>query len=163
MPNNDQTTSEEKINIPAPVVEEQYAKVVFKQFAQPKQCEERADHQQEGVWQLDITNFHPDLKAIDPKAYFITSGEATIKADKLCEDLKKALIIANKLKLILKAHKSNAKYLESQWDNSKLLLKQKNSRPPRKIPLKETGGGYGRFKRREPDPEPERGRGDYNS
>jgi hypothetical protein len=110
-----------------------YAKVVYKPFAPGGSCEERMPHQPKNVWTLDVENFHENLKLIDPKAYFITSGEAVKKAEKLCSDLKDALQVAKKLVTILKALKSDAKYLETQRDNDMLLLKQKNPRPTSRI------------------------------
>jgi hypothetical protein len=108
---------------------DQYAKVVFKPFAIGSLCQDRLPHQPDGVWCVDLNTFHADLKAIDPKAYFITSGEATIKATKLCEDLKAAHLVAKRLLVILKSLKSDAKYLETQWESDRLLLKKKNPRP----------------------------------
>lgn len=91
--------------------------------------QDRMPHQPKDVWQLDLDNFHDDLKSIDPKAYFITSGEAVIKTEKLYEDLERAFHAAKELHHILKTLRGGAKYLETQWDMNRLLLKKKNPRP----------------------------------
>jgi hypothetical protein len=93
----------------------------------------RQSHHPKGVWQLDICEFHQSLKVIDPKAYFITSGEAVRKTERLCEDLRDALHAASHLLVVLKTLKKDAKYLETQWESNRLLLKQKNPRPSSRI------------------------------
>lgn len=115
---------------------EPYAKVVFKPFATGKQCEEREPHQPKGVWHLDIDDFHDALKSITPRMYFVTSGEAVLKASKLCEDLAKALAVSKKMHTILKALKDDAQYLETQWENDRLLVKKKFTRPTSRINVK---------------------------
>jgi hypothetical protein len=95
--------------------------------------QDRSLHNPKGVWELDLEAFHESLKAIDPKAYFITSGEAVKKTERLCADLKYASEAAAKLLVALKSLKGDAKYLETQWEGSKLLLKQKNPRPTSRI------------------------------
>jgi len=115
---------------------EPYAKVVFNPFAKGELCQEREPHQPKSVWQLDIDNFHESLKVIDPRAYFTTSGEAVRKSERLCEDLKKALSVANRLRVILQSLKCDAKYLETQWENERLLLKQKNPRPSSRMSMR---------------------------
>ena len=95
--------------------------------------QERLPHQPKGVWHLDLECFHESLKVIDPKAYFITSGEAVRKTERLCEDLRNALQAAELLQIVLKSLKGSAKYLETQWESNRLLLKQKNPRPTSRI------------------------------
>ena len=115
---------------------ERYAKVVYKPFAKGELCQERDPHQPKAVWCIDIGNFNEDLKAIDPRTYFTTSGEAVRKTEKLCADLKSALSVANRLLTILTSLKGDAKYLETQWENEKLLLKQKNPRPSSRMSMR---------------------------
>jgi len=91
--------------------------------------QERHNHQPKGVWELCLETFHEDLKVVDPKAYFITSGEAVIKAKRMYEDFKAAMLASKKLISVLRHLKNDAKYLETQWDTNKLLLKKKNPRP----------------------------------
>jgi hypothetical protein len=112
---------------------ERYAKIVFKPFAKGELCQEREPHQPNGVWWIDISGFHEALKAIDPKQYFITSGEAVKKTEQLCKDYKAGLQAATRLLTILTAHKGDAKYLETQWEGNKLLIKKKNPRPSSRI------------------------------
>jgi hypothetical protein len=112
---------------------EPYAEIVYKPFAKGGLCQNRSPHQPKGVWHIDIANFHEALKAIDPKSYFITSGEAVRKTETLCTDLKNALQIANRLLTIFKTLKADAKYLETQWESDRLLIKTKNPRPSSRI------------------------------
>lgn len=95
--------------------------------------QDRMPHQPKGVWELDLKDFHDSLKVIDPKAYFITTGEAVKKTEKLCSDLRDAAKAAEKLLTVLISLKGDAKYLETQWENNRLLLKQKNPRPTSRI------------------------------
>ena len=95
--------------------------------------EDRQAHQPKNVWQLDLGVFGESLKAIDPNAYFITSGEAVRKAERLCLDYENALAASRELLEVLKAVKKDAKYLETQWESNRLLLKQKNPRPTSRI------------------------------
>ena len=106
--------------------------------------EDREPHQPKGVWELSIDDFHEHLKLIDPKAYFITSGEAIRKTERLCADLHDALNGAKCLLRALKAVKGKAKYLETQWEDNRLLLKQKNPRPSSRISQR---GSHERSKR----------------
>ena len=115
---------------------EPYAKVVYKPFAKGELCQERAPHQPKAVWQVDIENFHEALKTIDPRTYFTTSGEAVRKTERLYEDLKGAMSVVNRMLTIFKALKADAKYLETQWENERLLLKQKNPRPSSRMSMR---------------------------
>jgi hypothetical protein len=115
---------------------EPYAKVVYKPFAKGDLCQEREPHQPKNVWQIDIDNFNEALKVIDPRAYFTTSGEAVRKAERLHEDLKAMLAVVGRMKKIFVALKADAKYLETQWENERLLLKQKNPRPSSRMSMR---------------------------
>lgn len=66
--------------------------------------------------------------SVDPKRYFITSGEAIAKCEKLESDCKKLLSDVRKLLKALKVQKSDASYLETSWNDGRLLLKRKNKR-----------------------------------
>lgn len=133
-----------------------HARIVYKPFSTAKQCQQRDPSHPQGVWCLDIMNFHNQLKLIDPKAYFITSGEAVIKAQKLCSDLESACKITKKLVYILKAMRGGSKYLETQWENGMLLLKTKNQRASsRKSKLDMAKRASAHDREDEPDIEPE--------
>lgn len=110
-----------------------YAKIVYNPFAKGDLCQERSPHHPKGVWCIDIRSFHEAFKAIDPAQYFITSGEAVKKTEVLCADLKASLKVANRLLGIFKTLKADAKYLETQWENQRLLIKTKNPRPSSRI------------------------------
>lgn len=94
--------------------------------------EKRQSWQPEDVWELDISRYISG--AIDPRRYFITSGEAAIKARRLEKDLFQAAGRARALAHALEKVRSNADYLETFWDDRKLLVKRKFRR--RKIPPK---------------------------
>lgn len=83
-------------------------------------------HQPDGVF--DVTSALKDLPAIDPRDYYRTSGEAVKKAEKLVSDLYSAAVKARSFKDKLERSRADAKYLETQWDNLKLLVKRKYPR-----------------------------------
>jgi hypothetical protein len=101
--------------------------------------QERLPHHPKGVWELELSSFHKDLKLVDPAAYFITTGEAIIKADKLCEDLQAAFHAAERLRFILKELRGEAKYMETQWEMNRLLLKKKNPRASSRNSIRKKG------------------------
>lgn len=82
-------------------------------------------HQPKNAWKVPINNFKP----IDPKSYFITSGEATVKVKKLEEDAWRLAGAIRSLRMQLEKTKGVNKYLETSWDEGRLIVKQKNPRP----------------------------------
>ncbi len=82
--------------------------------------------QPKDVWEL------PDIKAelpmIDPSSYFITSGEAVKKAEKLEKDLFALAIKARFLLRKLRKARGQKKYLELARDDNRLLVKAKDPR-----------------------------------
>jgi hypothetical protein len=89
-------------------------------------------HQPKNVW--DATEAIEDLPAIDPKMYYITSGEGVRKADKLVRDLYSLAVRAQSLKKKMLKARAEAKFLETCRDDGRLLVKQKNqkNRGPKK-------------------------------
>jgi len=87
--------------------------------------QEHEEHQQDGVWELILSEF---VSAIDPKNYFVTSGEAVQKAKKLEEDLFKMAGKARKLRYALEKARQPAVYLESEYTEVGLIIKRKNPR-----------------------------------
>ena len=86
----------------------------------------REEHQPDGVWELVLNDF---LNAIDPKKYFVTSGEAVQKAKKLEEDIWSLAGKARSLRKMLEKAREPAVYLETEWiDGGRLILKRKNPR-----------------------------------
>ena len=81
--------------------------------------------EEDGVYSLDVYSF---LKPIDPVKYFVTSGEAVAKAQKLEKDLWEAAGMARKMVKALEETRAEAKYLETSWDNGQLCLRKKNPR-----------------------------------
>lgn len=83
-------------------------------------------HQPEAIFELTLSDFFSG--AIDPKTYFVTSGEAVRKAEQLEKDLWFAAGQARKLKNLLKTAREKAVYLETEWNDGRLILKRKNPR-----------------------------------
>ncbi|MDP1711937.1 MAG: hypothetical protein Q8K86_05720 [Candidatus Nanopelagicaceae bacterium] len=86
-----------------------------------------------------------DLESFHPKSYFITSGEAVAKAEKMVKDAWAFTGRLNKLLNQLKKAKGKAKYLETCHIGDGLAVLAKN---PRKLKKKEFGGdGFGQKQR----------------
>jgi len=85
--------------------------------------------QPKDVW--DATESLRQLCPINPRDYYTTSGEAIQKTQKLIDDTKKLLLETKSFLNKLIKSKGQKKYLESSWDDNKLLVKAKN---PRKLP-----------------------------
>jgi hypothetical protein len=84
-------------------------------------------HQPEAIFELVLADFFKG--PIDPKTYFVTSGEAVRKAEQLEKDLWYAAGQARKLKNLLKVAREKAVYLETEWNaDARLILKRKNPR-----------------------------------
>lgn len=101
-------------------------------YKEPRQyCklgERREEHQPDGIYELILSEF---VTAIDPKTYFVTSGEAVRKAEQLAKDLWKMAGQAQKLQNYLKKARGPAVYLETEWNDGRLILKRKNPRNPK--------------------------------
>ena len=108
----------DKPTIPAPPYREQdpYCKL----------GNEKDLHQPEGVWELILSDF---TNSINPRDYFVTSGEAVQKAKKLEEDIWLLAGKARKLRNLLEKARGSSTYLETEWtDGGRLLLKKKDPR-----------------------------------
>lgn len=90
--------------------------------------EQRQPFHVKGVWHFEIASF---MKPVDPINYFKTTGEAIQKMTKLEADLQKQLATARKVRAVLEKLRGGNAYLETQWNNSRLLLKIKNPRKAR--------------------------------
>lgn len=90
--------------------------------------ERRLEHQPDGVYELVLSEFITEL---DPKTYFVTSGEAVRKAEQLEKDIWKMAGKARKLRNYLKKARGPAVYLETEWNDGMLVLKRKNPRNPK--------------------------------
>ena len=102
-----------------------------KQYKEPqlycKIGQKREEHQPDDIFELIIGDF---LRAVDPKTYFVTSGEAVQKAKKLEDDLWYLAGQARKLRGLLEKAKGPAKWLETEWNSfGQLVLKRKWPRP----------------------------------
>jgi hypothetical protein len=108
-------------------------KIVFLTYAEldnlapyTKLGEDPLPGQPKDVW--DVTDALASLKAVDPAAYFTTSGEAVKKADKLVTDLYSLSIMARSFRDKLKKSRGIKKFLETARENGKLLCKAKDPR-----------------------------------
>jgi len=82
--------------------------------------------QPKDVW--EIPDIKTELPAIDPHSYYITSGEAVKKAEKMVQDCCVLLGKARAFRDKLRAARGVKKYLETSRDNERLLCKAKNPR-----------------------------------
>lgn len=89
--------------------------------------EEPLPGQPKDTW--DITDDLEKLTAVNPKDYYITSGEALRKADKLVKDVYSLAVKVRSFRDKLKKAKGSKKYLETAREgNSRLLVKTKMPR-----------------------------------
>lgn len=86
--------------------------------------EDPAKGQSKKAWIVEIDSYNK----IDPKEYFITTGEATVKIDVLINDLENLTKEAKKLKKQLIKTKGESDYLETCWESSNLIVKKKEKR-----------------------------------
>jgi hypothetical protein len=92
--------------------------------------EEPVVGQSKKAWVLPIDEY----EIVDPKYYFITTGEATIKINILINALSTGLKQARKLKKLLEKTKGESDYLETCWEDGKLLVKKKEARKKKPKP-----------------------------
>lgn len=92
--------------------------------------DEPKDHHKKDVFELRLDDFFEDNNLFPAvKEYFVTSGEAIAKTEKLERDAWKLAGESRRLLRILKETRASAKYLETGFDaNRALLLKRKNPR-----------------------------------
>lgn len=86
--------------------------------------EEPQKGQPKKIWTVPIDEY----QKIDPKEYFVTTGEATVKIDILLADIKELSNELRKLKRQLIKTKGDSDYLETCWESSELLIKKKEKR-----------------------------------
>jgi len=94
-----------------------------------KRKEIRYDNHKKKVWHLEIGDF---VKKIDPRDYFVTTGEAVTKARRLEQDLLEAYQRAKLMTNILQDIRGDNVYLETRWINHQLTLHIKNPRKRKK-------------------------------
>ena len=99
-------------------------------------AEEPLPDQPKGVW--DITESLNNLSAVDPNAYFITSGEAIKKAEKLVKDAYSLAVKCRSFLNKLKKCRGVRKYLETTRENNRLLVKCKDPKKSSNKYTKET-------------------------
>lgn len=79
-----------------------------------------------GIWELP--KISEELPQINPSDYFITSGEAVKKAEKLVKDVYSLAVKARSFRDKLKRARGSKKYLETSREDSRLLIKRKDPR-----------------------------------
>jgi|APFre7841882654_1041346.scaffolds.fasta_scaffold157201_2 hypothetical protein len=82
--------------------------------------------QPKGIW--EIHHLATELSAVNPAAYFITSGEATKKAERLVKDAYSLAVKARAFLGKLKKARGQREYLEVTHENGRLLVKSKDRR-----------------------------------
>ena len=80
--------------------------------------------QSKKAWIVPIDEY----KKMDPKYYFITTGEAIVKINVLLKDLKESMKQMQNLKKIFVKTKGDSDYLETCWEDGNLLVKKKDKR-----------------------------------
>ena len=96
------------------------------EFPYAKLGEDPLPGQPKGVWEPPVLD--TELAGVIPSAYFITSGEAVRKAEKLVQD---SYALATKCRAFrdkLKKARGPNKYLETSRDDRRLIVKVKNPR-----------------------------------
>jgi len=92
---------------------------------------EPQEHHKREVYELKLELFFdPDSNLFEAlKEYFVTSGEAIAKAEKLEKDAWRLAGDARRVLRLLRETRADAKYLETGFDHERrLLLKKKNPR-----------------------------------
>jgi len=95
----------------------------------------RLETHKKNVFQLILEDFFETDTNVFPavKEYFVTSGEAIAKIERLEKDAWKLAGDARRLKGLLVKARAEAKYLETGFDfERRLLLKKKNPRKRRR-------------------------------
>jgi hypothetical protein len=76
------------------------------------------------TWRVPID----ELPVVDPKSFFITTGEAVVKTDYMIEQIQNLLKEVRALRKKLLKSKEESKYLETCWENGVLIVKRKDPR-----------------------------------
>lgn len=80
--------------------------------------------QSKKAWIIEIDKY----KKIDPREYFVTTGEATVKIEVLLDDLKDLTKEMKNLQKELTKTKDESDYLETCWEDGNLIVKKKEKR-----------------------------------
>jgi len=88
--------------------------------------EEPLPGQPKDVW--SITEALKELKAVDPAQYYVTSGEAIKKAEKLVKDAYSLAVRSKSFRDRLISARGSKKYLETSREDNHLLVKSKDPR-----------------------------------
>jgi len=77
-----------------------------------------------------------ELKTLDPRSYFVTSGEAVRKAEKLEKDVWALVSQCKKLVYRLKKARGESEYLEVTHEDGHIICRRKDRRPTKKTAKK---------------------------
>jgi len=91
-----------------------------------EECEEGKP---DNVWQCRIEEF---MKPIVPNDYFLTSGEAVAKTERLISDIRVAMADAINFLRLLQEVKGKNKYLETEVVDGHVIFRSKNPRKKNK-------------------------------
>ncbi len=96
---------------------------------------ERQDGQPKNQWEVSLdvdekTGIDPRLGVV-PRDFFITTGEATVKTDFMIKAAQDLLKYARNLQKKFKKSKGESVYLETEWREGKLIVKNKNPKKGR--------------------------------
>lgn len=108
-----------------------FEKTGNKQYVEPEPYahlgEDPESHQPDGAW--DITNALAELGGgISPSDYFVTSGEGVKKAEKLVTDAYSLAVKARAFRDKLESARGGSRYLETQREDGRILVKRKSPR-----------------------------------
>lgn len=95
--------------------------------------EEKEPHHPKNVYLLILDEW---LKTIDPKDYYLTSGEAIRKMEALIADMQDQLKSAKELYQLLVDTRGRDKFLETEADKMGVIIKIKNPRSAKAKPRK---------------------------
>ena len=95
--------------------------------------EEPTDDQPKKCWKVLIDEY----KGVNPRDFFITTGEAIVKLDHTIKCTRNLLESLKKLRAKMIKSKSTSKYLETSWDDGILVVKRKDVRSKEKEEEKE--------------------------
>lgn len=99
------------------------------------------EHQRDDIYHLILEKYF-DTESnlfVAVKEYFVTSGEAIAKIERLEKDARQLTNDAKKLNKLLREARADAKYLETGFDNQRqCLMRRKNPRKKKPVELVET-------------------------
>jgi hypothetical protein len=99
---------------------------LIEEYPFAKLAEDPLPGQPKGVW--DMTEALTNLEVLDPNSYFVTSGEAVKKGEKLVKDAYSLAVKCRSFLNKLKKCRGKKKFLETAREDGRLLVKGKDPR-----------------------------------